>query len=157
MYQWRTVLTQCYLTSQWTKLNLKNRTKKPNHASDPRYQMMASNIMTSEDKKTFFILADIWQYRTLVHNMFSLKQSFSHRKLLGSWGPLMLQHSKCNTMSWQCFLYRVKYSESANMKIYTLNPQQETQTQTAPLSRTSCWETGLKKRNASEHCAAFLS
>jgi len=46
--------------------------------------MMTSNIVTSKDKILFFILAAIWQYRTLLHNMFSLKQSFSERKLLGS-------------------------------------------------------------------------
>lgn len=42
-------------------------------------------------------------------------------------------------------IQNLQYSESSHVQICTLKPQQEIQTHSVPLSRTSCWETGLKK------------
>lgn len=80
----------------------------PKHTSDPRYQSLASNIMTSNDKNLVFILADMWKYRTPVHNMLSWKYSFSQRNCYDLEVPWCC--SIQNKISWVGSIF---YSESS--------------------------------------------
>lgn len=87
--------------------------------------MMASNIMTSKDKKLVFSFADTGLYRTLVHNMFSLKQSFFTKEIARILRSLNTAAFKLKHDEFVAFsIQNIKYSVGPNTKICTVSPQQ---------------------------------
>lgn len=86
--------------------------------------MISSNIVTSKDKKLGFIFAHTGLYRTLLHNMLSLKQSFFTKetaRILRSLNTAAFKrkHHELVAFSTQ----KIKYSVGPNMKICTVSPQ----------------------------------